>query len=255
VGISVQLLSQWISCLGRNTSYCEYWDAKDYDLEICKRLEAEFPCISELSTDFGRMPQAVLRNDKAFQRWMSYRWAMFFTAGHIADVVTDVLEYQFSAGFFLASIPLFEEKHKTIKEVTKMLDYVYANREKIKASQPVAELMMSSLPKTKYKLHGEVNEATKRKITKSIYIGELQRREKSGKPLSLSDTVIHILLDPINPMGDDWKMSDEEQSDYQRGRLKKTELYESKRKQVRFYREQYDRLVANTIYGRFPDFS
>ena len=255
MGLSVELLSQWITCLGRNQTYYEYWVAKDFDTELCRQMEAQFPCISELSVDFGRMPQAVLRNDKAFQRWIDYRKAMFFTDGLLADVVTDVLSYQYSAGFFLASIPLFDEKHKTIKEVTKMIEYIYKNREDIKTSMPVASLMMSSLPKTKYKLHGDVNEATKRKITKAIYIGELQQLDRDGKSLSLSDTVIHILLDPKNPMGTEWRMSNEEQSDYQRGRLKKTELYESKRKQVRSYREQYDRLVANTVHGRFPDFS
>jgi len=107
----------------------------------------------------------------------------------------------------------------------------------------------------KYKLHGDYSKATQNAVIKAIYVGGLQQAKTDEDELSLADTVITILLQPKNPLGANWQMTESEKIKYESGRLKKTVVYASKKKQIKAYRKDFDALIKNVLYSRFPDFS
>jgi hypothetical protein len=168
-------------------------------------------------------------------------------------MITDVSTYQYSPGMVLMNIRMYDEMHKTIKEVTQMIDHIYQYREnydysyfKSKVEANTVELMTKVLPKPKYKLHGGVNAATEGRLNKAIYVQQFSA-------LSQADAVIAAMQDSGNPF--EWEMTEGDKAAHERGTFKKSLFNGSKLKMLVKASHDFDALVRNTIHGRFPVFS
>lgn len=269
----------WVRTFKQSAQYFTYCQAVANNDQLAQlNLENFYPALSELFLDFGdvfavetdnesisikleRDTWVANRSFKEFCRRMS---PLIYTNTGTTKLIHDVDTYTYAPGNLLLNVVLHKDRHKTLKDIEHYIDFMYQFRDeqdydysgfKTELEGQRLKKMVEPLPTAKYRLYGNVNEATLGAVEKALYVGELNQLLKDGKPLSQSDTVIHILLDESSPMGDNWKMPQEDRLAYEKGVLKKSEIYESKRKQIRFYRDQCDRLVANAIHGRFPDFT
>jgi hypothetical protein len=274
-------LWHWIRALKLNVDYKLYCNAAVTDMTSDKsKLEQQYPVLCEFHNDFGdvfaiptdgesvavKVKNETWNTNELFKNYYHDRHHLFADPDStgVTCVINRVKDYSYRAGNVLLNVRLYPEKYKTMRELERCIDFMYQYRDDKEEDfsgfrpQDVAEnmkLMVSPIPTAKYLLHGDINEATLRSVEKALYVGELSTLTKDGVKLSQSETVLHILLDENNPMGDKWILSSEEKDDLANGRFKVATQLASKRKQLQFYREQCDRLVANAIHARFPDFS
>lgn len=227
------------------------------DAVTCALFEAKFERIADLYADWGNIQNIVFRGpSETFKLWREERKKLFLQLDFVRWI-EEPTAYAHRAGYLLIEVPLFDKKTDTLTQLEQHIDMVYAGRKRSVEKSPKASvrLIYGTLPQPKYTLYGDFNKATQGTIKKAIYVAMHQRIRKEGRPLSQADTVIAILQDPKNPFGEKWKMTASEQDAYAKGTLKKTVVYAAKMKQIKFYRDEFDALVKNTIHGRFPDFS
>jgi hypothetical protein len=274
-------LWHWIRALKLNDDYKLYCNAMEVDVIADKsRLEQQYPTLCEFHNDFGdvfviptdgeavavKVKNETWTANQPFKDYYHDRYNLFADPDDsgVTCVVNKVDDYAYKAGNVLLNVKLHPERHRTMRELERYIDFMYQYRNDKEEDfsgfrqKEVAEkmkLMTSPLPTAKYILHGDVNEATLRSVEKALYVGELSALTKDGNSLSQSETILHILLDKNNPMGDKWTLSVEDKEDLANGRFKVSDSLASKRKQLQFYRQQCDQLVANAIHARFPDFS
>ena len=212
-----------------------------HDTEACGVLERKHEYITELYNDWGNLGDIdVSTYSESFQAWLQRKRSLFFVDEEVRSV-HDISSYVPQGSRILLDVPILSSKKKTMERIAAHINLVHALRMRFDGP--------------KYKLHGDFNKATQGTIEKAIYVAMHQGFKNGDKPLSQSETVIAILQDPENPFGDRWRMTPSEQVAYAKGTLKKTVVYAAKMKQIKFYRDEFDALVKNTIHGRFPDFS
>lgn len=236
----------WLYCLQQNTdyrTYCNAYSDKDglHDAEACRVLETKYEFITELYYDWGDIKDIdATKYSESFQQWLEKKQYLFFPDLD-AHVIDDASTYTPRNGRVLIEVPMLDSKKKIMSAIEFQISLMHMFR--------------IPLDPPKYKLHGDYSKATQSAVIKAIYVGWFQHIRKDGKELSLSDTVIAILLQPKNPLGANWQMTESDKTAYENGRLKKSVVYASKMKQIKAYQKDFDALVKNTLFSKFPDFS
>jgi hypothetical protein len=247
----------WIGFLGCHKGYIAYCRAKrEGQRERCLSLEAKFECIADLYVDFGDIfEQNILRDKKAFGRWLAVRRRLFDDRRSVSLVVNPAA-YVRQPATVLIEVPLFEKRSDVLAGVKGFLDRYYDGTiiEKAKGvKQP--RLALNEVRAPKYRLStgsNDLNAATIKALRKAAYVAGLRHRRKDdGKPLSITDTVLAIKQDPKNPLG--WKLTADDKRAVERGVFKRDLFGGSEVTLVKRHRKDFDAYVRNTIYGRFPD--
>lgn len=247
----------WIGFLGCHKGYIAYCRAKrEGQPERCRSLEAKFQCIADLYVDFSDIfEQNILRDKRAFGRWLAVRRTLFDEKRSVSVVVSPA-SYVRQPGTVLIEVPLYEKKSDALTGVKGFLDRYYDGTviEKSKGvKQPRPAL--DELRAPKYRLSTEssdLNAATIKALRKAAYVaGFRHRRKDDGKPLSITDTVLAIKQDPKNPLG--WTLTADDKRAVERGVFKKGLFAGSEVTLIKRHRKDFDAYVRNTIHGRFPD--
>jgi hypothetical protein len=252
VKIDEQIGSSWLCCFKKNQIFRAYCAAKVAgNADDCIKVEQEYENISQLYEDWGDIRNISHDADsESFKKWSRSRYDLIAQYNHMWWI-DNKERYRYKTGNLLVNIPLLENKTDTLRKVKTLLDLVYAarnNDERLNILTDNAKLMFGPLKEPPYKLHGELNITSAGRLKKAVYVGSMDRN------LSLADTIVQIKQHRGNPFG--WSLSPEEAETVRDGTFKSIYVSGSTLAvTISKCRSEFDSLVRNTIFGRFPDYS
>ena len=247
--VSTTWIRDWMLCLQANENYklfcnlCETEQSESASDQF-RKMQLTYSEIGSMYVDFGALEEVDFSHfSDSFEYWFSQRIGLFKIDDDVVSISHEQLDaMKISRGYEIIVVPIQQDKKRTLQNIEHHLDHVYDRRCRL---QDYVDQKYKTIDVYSKKISGRVHRA--------ISAHSIKRSSVSDEAMSQTDTVIAIMETENNPF--DWKMTDQDKRDHERGTFKKSLFNGAKVKMLKKAEEDFAALVKNAIYGRFPDFS
>lgn len=228
----------WFHYLKANKHYGQYCKAiRERDDLIAQRLRNTFSEIHRIHSDFNDLYLDDAGNKVQFDAWITTHIELFFPACGDVSLANSCDE---KANSTVISIPHTLKVEQAIEQIEKLL-----SRQ--------SKTGLHQTPKPKYKIYpdGTLDDSQAKGLYKALKVFYMFKARDAGSKTYKTAPVIAAELSVQDDVYWDWSLDSGELETYAADNLTKDDVV-YKTRQVRALKSRAEKIIANTIDGKFP---